>query len=255
LHSSDLFPCRNVIPDPEFGPEIAYKCVVGTWKLLYSIGILFSATGFGKTVVLFTGPDRPVSNYRAVVEQISEGDILVFSGGRQVRVGKHLGEESNTVIFERLTDQGEKTAEAIRIASRQGPRPFLNGTTYTDILEGFAKTHPALEQLGVPVVGYNSADSVPREFLVVEKLDLKLLYSDLLNKSRTFQALTKEEQERAKSAFVNFAEHTYPIRRFGDQHPGQIGYTLDGDGSSSISTATTRWHRTSGALVCSPPIL
>lgn len=110
---------------------------------------------------------RPHPEYLSILEKLSPGDIVRFSNGQEVTLGKKVGQGNSTWIFDIL---GSQPPQVIRIPGPSIESDFtLNSTR--KMLDRYAKTAKNLSGINAPVPKIFPEQSLPSEFLVVEKIE------------------------------------------------------------------------------------
>jgi hypothetical protein len=180
-----------------------------------------AASARAATYVLFTAPGVPASNYNEIVRKLGLGDEVVFSDGRKYRIEAKLGSESTTRVF----DVGG--GKAIRVPIQQGRSPLMIRGDFADFIDSYLEGYPTLRDRGVSVVKVYLEESLPREVVVVEKLNVRFHLDEFLRKDFK-KRVTPEEYERLWAEFTEFARSTWAFRNIGDMREGQIAYTSRG---------------------------
>jgi hypothetical protein len=138
---------------------------------------------------------RQAIDYTELVNNLKEGDTIVFSDQAEFVLGKFLGEGQLTKVF----DIGN--GKAIRIA-KEGYVGYLNSSRVL---------YKGLSRLGVPTIKMfidkKQAAANELEYLVVEKIS-GITLRDLFDNPTK---ISEDEQDRARKALVVFAQKTAHI--------------------------------------------
>lgn len=170
---------------------------------IFLIALLSLSIALGKDVILYEN-GKQVAEYESRLNSIAPGDDLLFSGDRKIKVVKKLGLGGSSQIFE--TSDGQ----AIRLT-----KYFREGSYFNGYLSAALKLQKS-DMLYLPQLF--DRDSAVKEFLLVEKVDVKFTMEDFL-KGKFESDLSKAQLE---NKIVDFAETTAQMDTVRDFKPANI---------------------------------
>ncbi len=142
--------------------------------------------------------------------------ILRFGDGKEFKVYEVLSERNPGTMTIIIDIGGGK---ALRI-------PRLISDFILAEFNGFLQAYQVLEATGIHCVKVYPELSLPGQYYIVDKLDIRFSLTSFLNGT---SGLTQEEYQIALERFLKFAESTYLFRSIGDFMERNIAYTQTGE--------------------------
>jgi len=174
---------------------------------------------FGDTVVLFEQPGHPVHELEEKVKNLKSGDIVVFSKGKEFKLGPLINCGHTTCIFH-LANTKERV---IRIPISSDSFVKRN-TTYSipDFINYLIDGKSLLDEQGIPSV--HIYESKRREYAVVDWVDSMGTLEDYLLKPSHFPP---ELKQKMRDELFEFAYTTRGVTSLGDFRADQLHYSKD----------------------------
>lgn len=181
------------------------------------LSFIVSAPAWAATIRLYERHGVQANAYNQLIESLRPGDTLEFSNGHSFRFERALGSGETTKVL--LVDGGSKV---LRVPLRSGiHQPHFNNIPYSDYLRLFLDGYRELKRAGVPVVEVFESESDVSEYLVVEKLELKMLLRHVLFDLATPEQLSGNAVEK----LFEFARATWQFAELADFGGTQLGWT------------------------------
>jgi len=187
-----------------------------------------------RELILFDKLGNQVPHYDALLADIKVNDVLTLYSPEKTEqfvIKGLLGKGKTTLVLE------ISTGEALRLPLKlNGPQ--TNRFNYIEILNDYYQTHKIYQVAGLPVPKLNLQKSVPKQYLVVEKVNAAftfaeinrwLFYDSSPEWSNNRIKMKFEQIEHLKQKFEEFALKTSLFSRIGDFHPGQVVWVPDQD--------------------------
>jgi hypothetical protein len=183
------------------------------------LGPFVHGSVFAADVALFYPARVPVFGYDDKLQTLAPDDVLVFSNGARYRVEGPAwqGKKSKIVAI--------GPTLVLRLPLRDGKFGEL---TYGQHLDEYLEAYKRLREAGVPVPRIFLELSLPGEYLVTERIDVRFTLEELLE-GRAAVSLSEKPGIYAK--LVEFARSTWRFARVGDLAP----YNIAWDGSRWIA--------------------
>lgn len=112
-----------------------------------------------ESYTLYDKLGSPVNHYLDILYNLKNGDEVQFSNGRTFKLGKFLGEGSNTRVF------AISPSKAIRISSVNSKLTFNYSVMYFD-------GYQLLKGSGIPIPYLYEDESVREEYIIVERISV-----------------------------------------------------------------------------------
>jgi len=177
------------------------------FRALFYLIFLVASQAFGASYQLFSEPGVRARGYSGILQNLQPNDQIVFSNERRFTVYRVLGEGGNTLVL----DIGD--GKALRLNTRPSNYKQFSLSWY---VEGYSK----LKDSGIPIVKVFLEESLPSEYLVVEKIPVEFTLDQVLVEG--FQSPYKTET--LYEALLDFAMTTERYAGIGDLKPAQIGW-------------------------------